>query len=202
MSDNKEYFRKSNSQSQSQSQPQSIDNPWKFIVPGIVIVFLGYQMMQSKQTQTSFQQGSQTPVQPERRPSSQPESQTPVQPDSRTPVSQQNPENTSQGFSLIGTWQAVGVMPDNIKFVSKINFQPNGTFQQELTTAGGKNPYSSGIGMTSGSYKQNGQNSFVTLPDRICTNGQCFPYTQSQEFTIVNSTELSSDGLKFRKVSN
>jgi hypothetical protein len=198
MSGNKEYFR----QSESKSPSQSIDNKWKFIIPGILIVFLGYQMMQSKQTQTSFQQGSQNPVQPERRSPSQPDSPTPVQPDSRTPVRQQDPENTSQGFSLIGTWQAVGVMPDNIKFVSKINFQPNGTFQQELTTAGGKNPYSSGIGMTSGSYKQNGQNSFVTLSDRVCTNGQCFPYTQSQEFTIVNSTELSSGGAKFRKLSD
>jgi hypothetical protein len=198
MSGNKEYFR----QSESKSPSQSIDNKWKFIIPGIVIVFLGYQMMQSKQTQTSFQQGSQNPVQPERRSPSQPDSQNPVQPDSRTPVRQQDPENTSQEFSLVGTWQAIGVMPENIKFVSKINFQPNGTFQQELTTAGGKNPYSSGISMTSGSYKQNGQNSFVTLSEQICTNGQCVPYTQSQEFTIVNSTELLSDGTKFRKMSN
>jgi cytoskeletal protein RodZ len=222
MNDNKEYLR----QSESKSQSQSIDSKWKFIIPLILIGLCGCQTMQSKQPrtssqpsrETSSQQDPQTSSQPSRETSSQQDPQTSSQedprssfqqdpgtssqPDPRTLV-QQDPQNTPQGNPLVGTWQAVGVLENGIKFVAKINFQPNGTYQQEMTTAGGKNPYSSGIGMSYGSYKLTGQNSFVTSSEKTCTEeGTCVPYTQSVEFTIVNSNELSSGGTKFRRLSN
>jgi hypothetical protein len=185
MSDNKEYFRNSNSQSQSQSQSQSIDNPWKFIIPGIIIAFFGYQIMQSKQAPTP----------------TQPDSRTPTQPDSRTPT-QPDQQNTSQEFSLVGTWQGVG-SNQNSRYVDKYNFQPNGTYQAEMTIAS-KNPQlSSGITTIYGSYKRTGQNSIVVSSEKSCAEGMCTAYISSLRLTIVNSTELSDDaGQKIRKLSD
>jgi hypothetical protein len=197
MSDNKEYFR----QSESKSQSQSIDNPWKFIIPGIIIAFFGYQIMQSKQAPTPTQPESRTPTQPESRTPTQPDSRTPTQPDSRTPT-QPDQQNTSQEFSLVGTWQGVG-SNQNSRYVAKYNFQPNGTYQLEMTIAS-KNPQlSSGILMTYGSYKRTGQNSIVVSSEKSCAEGMCTAYISSQRLTIVNSTELSDDaGQKIRKLSD
>lgn len=164
------------------------NNLLKFIISGIVLALCACQTMKP-QPRTERIQNPQILTQENSQISTQEDSQVP---------DRDNPRNSGQS-AIIGTWQGIGSLPQNGRFVAKINFQPNGTFQQEMTIASGSN---SGTTMIYGSYRQNSQNSVVTLPDRSCVEGQCLPYTRSVEFTIVNSTELSSDGTKLRKISD
>ena len=165
------------------------NNLLKFIISGIVLALCACQTMKP-QPRTERIQNPQILTQENPQISTQEDSQVP---------DRDNPRNSGQS-PLVGNWQGVGSNKD-ANYVSKYNFQPDGTFQLELTIAS-KNPQlASGVTVEYGIYKHIQGNSYVASSQKLCTLGQCLEYNKSYEFMLNSSTQLSSDGIIFRRMN-